>query len=61
MVTAQQLASVAQLVKALHQNRRAVGSIPTRGPCAAFLAVVPAWSGLKVYTANCIKVVLRQS
>jgi hypothetical protein len=25
----------------LHRNRRAVGSIPTRGPCAAFLAVVP--------------------
>ena len=35
-VTAQQLASVAQLVRALHRNRRAVGSIPTRGPCAAF-------------------------
>ncbi len=40
-VTAQQLASVAQLVRALLQNRRAVGSIPTRGPCAAFFAVVP--------------------
>ena len=40
-VTAQQLASVAQLVRALHRNRRAVGSIPTRGPCAAFFAVVP--------------------
>ena len=25
----------------LHRNRRAVGSIPTRGPCAAFFAVVP--------------------
>ena len=36
-----QLASVAQLVRALHRNRRAVGSIPTRGPCAAFFAVVP--------------------
>ena len=34
----QQLASVAQLVRALHRNRRAVGSIPTRGPCAAFFA-----------------------
>ena len=40
-VTAQQLASVAQLVRALHRNRRAVGSIPTRGPCAAFFAAVP--------------------
>ena len=42
-VTAQQLASVAQLVRALHRNRRAVGSIPTRGPCscAAFFADVP--------------------
>ena len=40
-VTAQQLASVAQLVRALHRNRRAVGSIPTRGPCAEFFAVVP--------------------
>ena len=35
-VTAQKLASVAQLVRALHQNRMAVGSIPTRGRCAAF-------------------------
>ena len=34
-------ASVAQLVRALLWNRRAVGSIPTRGPCAAFFAVVP--------------------
>ena len=25
----------------LHRNRRAVGSIPTRGPCAAFFVVVP--------------------
>ena len=40
-VTAQQLASVAQLVRALHRNRSAVGSIPIRGPCAAFFAVVP--------------------
>ena len=41
-VTAQQLqASVAQLVRALHRNRRAVGSIPTRRPCAQFFAVVP--------------------
>ena len=32
---------VAQLVRALHRNRRAVGSIPTRGPCAAFFAAVP--------------------
>ena len=33
---------LAQLVGALHRNRRAVGSIPTRrGPCAAFFAFVP--------------------
>ena len=38
--TVQQLASVAQLVRALHRNRRAVGSIPTRGPCAAFSQLV---------------------
>jgi hypothetical protein len=25
----------------LFRNRRAVGSIPTRGPCAAFFPVVP--------------------
>jgi hypothetical protein len=30
-----------QLVRALHRNRRAVGSIPTRGSCALFFAVVP--------------------
>ena len=30
-VRARQLASVAQLVRALHQNRRTTGSIPTRG------------------------------
>ena len=29
-VRARQLASVAQLVRALHRNRRAVGSIPAR-------------------------------
>ena len=40
-VTAHQLASVAQLVRALHRNRMAVGSIPTRGPSAAFFTVVP--------------------
>ena len=48
-VTAQQLASVAQLVRVLHRNRRAVGSIPTRGPCAAFFAVVPDHVLIKVY------------
>ena len=32
------MASVAQLVRALHRNRRAVGSIPT---CTAFFAGVP--------------------
>ena len=29
------------MVRALRRNRRAVGSIPTRGPCAAFFAAVP--------------------
>ena len=47
-VTAQQLASVAQLDRALHRNLRAVGSIPTRGPCAALFAVVSGRSGLKM-------------
>ena len=32
VVRARQLASVAQLVRALHQNRRAAASIPARGP-----------------------------
>ena len=32
------LASVAQLVRALHQNRRAVGSIPTRGPAVLHIS-----------------------
>ena len=30
--------SVAQLVSALHRNRRAAGSIPARGPIVAFFA-----------------------
>ena len=38
---ARQLASVAQLVRALHRNRRAACSIPTRGSNAAFFATVP--------------------
>ena len=49
-VTAQQLASVAQLVRALHWNYRAVGSIPTRGPCVAFFAVVPGQLLKCIYT-----------
>ena len=49
-VTAQQLASVAQLVRALHRNRGAVGSSPTRGPFAAFFAVVPAQIVKCIYT-----------
>ena len=49
-VTAQQLASVAQLVRALHRNRRAVGSLPTRGPCAACFAVVPGQFLKCIYT-----------
>ena len=35
------LESYTDSVRALHRNRRAVGSIPTRGPCAAFFVVVP--------------------
>ena len=41
VVTVRQLASVAQLVRAQHRNRRGVISIPARGPCAAFFATVP--------------------
>ena len=36
--------------RALHRNRRAVGSIPTRGPCAAFFAVVPGQLLKCIYT-----------
>ena len=36
--------------RALHWNRRAVGSIPTRGPCAAFFAVVPGQILKCIYT-----------
>ena len=39
--TLQQLTSVAQLVRVLHRNRRVVDSVPSRGPCATFYAVVP--------------------
>ena len=38
VVRARQLASVAQLVRALHRNRRAAGSIPARGAIVAFFA-----------------------
>ena len=49
--SAQQLASVAQLVRALHRNARAVGSsIPTRGPYAAFFAAVPGQILKCIYT-----------
>ena len=42
-----QLASVAQLVRALHRNRRAVGSIPARDLyIVAFFAAVPGYIGL---------------
>ena len=54
-VTAQQLASVAQLVRALHRNRRAVGSIPTIGPCTAFFAVVPGQILKCIYILTWIK------
>ena len=33
-----QLGSVAQLVRALHRNRRAVGSIPARGTTFVFFS-----------------------
>ena len=36
-----QLDSVAQLVRALHRNRRAAGWIPTRGPIVALFATAP--------------------
>ena len=36
-----ELASVAQLVRALHRNRRTTGSIPARGPSVAFFATAP--------------------
>ena len=35
------LSSVAQLVRAVHQNRRAAGSIPVRGPIVAYFANAP--------------------
>ena len=38
VVNARQLASVAQLVRALHRNHRASGSIPARAPGVAFFA-----------------------
>ena len=40
-VRARQLASVAQLVRALHWNHRATGSIPVRGLIVAFFATAP--------------------
>ena len=33
--------SVAQLVRALHRNRRAAGSIPAREPIVAFFVTAP--------------------
>ena len=41
VVNARQLASVAQLVRALHRNRRAAGLIPARGPIVVFFATAP--------------------
>ena len=38
--TARKLASVAQLVRALHRNRRATGSIPAKGTIVAFFATL---------------------
>ena len=41
VIRARQLDSVAQLVRALHWNHRAAGSMPARGPVVAFCATVP--------------------
>ena len=43
-VRARQLASVAQLVRALHRNRRPAGSISSKGPKVAFFAAVPGYT-----------------
>ena len=40
-VRARQLDRVAQLVRALHRNRRAAGSIPARGRMVVFFAPAP--------------------
>ena len=40
-VRTRQLDSVAQLVRALHWNRKAAGSIPARGAIVAFFATSP--------------------
>ena len=41
VIRAQQLDSVAQLVRELHRNRKATGSIPATGRIIAFFAAVP--------------------
>ena len=41
VVRVRQLASVAQLVRALYRNRTAAGSIPAREPSVSFFATVP--------------------
>ena len=41
VVRVRQLASVAQLVRALHRNHRAAGSILARGPSVAFFTSAP--------------------
>ena len=41
VVGAGQLDSVDQVVRALHRNRRAAGSIPARGPIVAIFATAP--------------------
>ena len=40
---------MAQLVRALHQNRRAVGLIPVRGPIVAFFTASCSLLSLKMY------------
>ena len=43
------LASLVQLVRALHRKRKAAVSVPARWPMVAFLATIPAWLGLILY------------
>ena len=47
MVRARQVSlCVAQLVRAVHRNRRTAGSIPARGPIVTFFAAACPWFGL---------------
>ena len=48
VVRARQLDSVAQLVRALHRNRRTAGSIPATGPIVAYFAAAPGYRSNKM-------------